>query len=73
MNTIPFNQNMPSVLPGRVMVVDDHRQARESMADVLRQAGHQVYRKPGMLQRSVAVPARRKHCGYWNARTSIAS
>jgi len=27
---------------GRVLVVDDHLQARESMADVLRQAGHQV-------------------------------
>jgi DNA-binding NtrC family response regulator len=27
---------------GRVLVVDDHRQARESMADVLRQAGHAV-------------------------------
>ncbi|MHB8899066.1 MAG: sigma-54-dependent transcriptional regulator [Thermoguttaceae bacterium] len=27
---------------GRVLVVDDHRQARESMADVLRQAGHDV-------------------------------
>ena len=27
---------------GRVLVVDDHRQARESMADVLRQAGHGV-------------------------------
>ena len=27
---------------GRVLVVDDHAQARESMADVLRQAGHQV-------------------------------
>jgi DNA-binding NtrC family response regulator len=27
---------------GRVLVVDDHRQARESMSDVLRQAGHQV-------------------------------
>ena len=27
---------------GRVLVVDDHRQARESMADVLRHAGHQV-------------------------------
>jgi DNA-binding NtrC family response regulator len=26
----------------RVLVVDDHRQARESMADVLRRAGHQV-------------------------------
>jgi two-component system nitrogen regulation response regulator GlnG len=27
---------------GHVLVVDDHRQARESMADVLRQAGHTV-------------------------------
>jgi DNA-binding NtrC family response regulator len=27
---------------GRVLVVDDHRQARESIADVLRRAGHQV-------------------------------
>jgi DNA-binding NtrC family response regulator len=29
-------------LTGRVLVVDDHRQARESMADILRQAGHYV-------------------------------
>jgi DNA-binding NtrC family response regulator len=28
--------------PGRVLVVDDHRQARESMADTLCQAGHRV-------------------------------
>src|SRR5215469_9691816 len=28
---------------GRVLVVDDHRQARESMSDVLRQAGHHVH------------------------------
>jgi len=27
---------------GRVLVVDDHRQARESMADVLNRSGHQV-------------------------------
>jgi DNA-binding NtrC family response regulator len=27
---------------GRVLVVDDHQQARESMADVLQQAGHRV-------------------------------
>ncbi len=27
---------------GRVLVVDDHRQARESMVDVLRRAGHRV-------------------------------
>src|SRR5207244_3538871 len=29
-------------LVGRVLVVDDHPQARESMADILRQAGHRV-------------------------------
>jgi DNA-binding NtrC family response regulator len=27
---------------GRILVVDDHRQARESMSDILRQAGHRV-------------------------------
>lgn len=32
----------PSVAAGRVLVVDDHRQARESIAEVLRHAGHQV-------------------------------
>ncbi len=31
-----------SSLTGRVLVVDDHARARESMADVLRHAGHQV-------------------------------
>jgi DNA-binding NtrC family response regulator len=35
--------NMPSDSQcGRVLVVDDHAPARESMADVLRHAGHQV-------------------------------
>jgi DNA-binding NtrC family response regulator len=34
--------NLSSTQTGRVMVVDDHRQARESMADVLRAAGHDV-------------------------------
>lgn len=29
-------------LAGRVLVVDDHAKARESMADILRQSGHQV-------------------------------
>ncbi|MGH7193570.1 MAG: sigma-54-dependent transcriptional regulator, partial [Candidatus Saccharimonadales bacterium] len=42
----PAGRNVLTVrtvpLRGRVLVVDDHRQARESMADVLRQAGHQV-------------------------------
>jgi len=42
MKTISFAENTPRALPGRVMVVDDHRQARESMADVLRSAGHEV-------------------------------
>ena len=32
----------PADANGRVLVVDDHRQARESMSDVLRQAGHHV-------------------------------
>ena len=31
-----------SVVTGRVLVVDDFRQARESIADALRSAGHQV-------------------------------
>ena len=30
-------------LAGRVLVVDDHAKARESMADILRQAGHQTH------------------------------
>lgn len=30
-------------LKGRILVIDDHRQARESMSDILRQAGHQVH------------------------------
>ncbi len=33
--------NVPSVT-GQIMVVDDHPNARESMADVLRHAGHEV-------------------------------
>ncbi len=32
----------PSSTTGRVLVVDDHLQARQSIADVLREAGHQV-------------------------------
>jgi DNA-binding NtrC family response regulator len=32
----------PSPTTGRVLVVDDHLQARQSIADVLREAGHQV-------------------------------
>jgi DNA-binding NtrC family response regulator len=32
----------PTASDARVLVIDDHAQARESMADVLRRAGHQV-------------------------------
>jgi len=38
----PHDESPPQAVAGRVLVVDDHRQARESMADVLRQCGHQV-------------------------------
>jgi DNA-binding NtrC family response regulator len=36
------SQLCPTSNCGNVLVVDDHRPARESMADVLRQSGHQV-------------------------------
>jgi DNA-binding NtrC family response regulator len=39
---VSAQEENPSFGAGRVLVVDDHRQARESMADVLRQAGHRV-------------------------------
>lgn len=42
MRTIAQAENLSRTQTGRVMVVDDHRQARESMADVLRTAGHEV-------------------------------
>jgi len=42
MSTKDHRQTMPEQNPSRVLVVDDHHQARESMADVLRQSGHQV-------------------------------
>jgi len=32
----------PAVAAGRVLVVDDHREARQSMADVLRRSGYEV-------------------------------
>ena len=37
-----MNSKSPPSTAGRVLVVDDHAQARESMVDVLRQAGHDV-------------------------------
>jgi DNA-binding NtrC family response regulator len=45
MNAKPIELAVAVAAPsatGRVLVVDDHLQARESMADVLRHAGHQV-------------------------------
>ncbi len=42
MTCTPTDQTSVPGSAGHVLVVDDHLQARESMADVLRQAGHQV-------------------------------
>ena len=36
------NSESIEITTGRVLVVDDHRDARESMADILRHAGHEV-------------------------------
>jgi DNA-binding NtrC family response regulator len=36
-------QSSAGLLPGRVLVVDDHAQARQSMVEVLRSAGHEVH------------------------------
>ncbi|HZZ73688.1 MAG TPA: sigma-54 dependent transcriptional regulator [Pirellulales bacterium] len=38
----PISTMAASAMRGRVLVVDDHSQARESIADVLRHVGHQV-------------------------------
>ncbi|MGQ9575370.1 MAG: sigma-54-dependent transcriptional regulator [Thermoguttaceae bacterium] len=38
----PLSRHDPNAPTGRVLVVDDHAQARESMADILRRAGHRV-------------------------------
>ncbi len=42
MNARPNRSQTPNDDAGRVLVVDDHRPARESMADVLRHADHRV-------------------------------
>ena len=42
MNASPLKPDLPAGVTGRVLVVDDHRDAREAMADILRQAGHQI-------------------------------
>jgi DNA-binding NtrC family response regulator len=42
MNAITQQENIVNSRSGRILVVDDHRQARESMADVLRAVGHEV-------------------------------
>jgi len=36
------DRNQQGTVVGKVLVVDDHQQARDSMADILRQAGHAV-------------------------------
>ena len=59
----PLARNRRLRAAGRVLVVDDHRQARESMADVLRQSGHEV----GLL-----LQRRRGPAGAATARRSIA-
>ena len=44
-NNVPLCKDsgpLQKVSPGRVLVVDDHRSARESMVDILRQSGHEV-------------------------------
>ena len=38
----PPPHDKPAAAPGRILVVDDHQQARESVAFTLRQAGHTV-------------------------------
>ncbi len=63
MKTIAFNANEPCDRPGRVLIVDDHRQARESMAHALRSAGHEAVC-------CSSAPERFRH---WSARSSIAS
>ena len=42
MTSIPGGKTTAADGSGRVLVVDDHGSARESMADVLRRAGHRV-------------------------------
>ena len=42
MNSVSSGPNDVGGATGRVLVVDDERQARESMGDVLRQVGHKV-------------------------------
>ncbi len=44
MNCVPSSRSAatPTATPGRVLVVDDHQQARESVAFTLRQAGYVV-------------------------------
>ena len=42
MRLAPPPHDKPTAAPGRILVVDDHQQARESVAFTLRQAGHTV-------------------------------
>ena len=64
MKIIPIQpQSVACDRPGRVMVVDDHRQARESMAHALRRPGTRCF----------VVPAPVRPSRSWNASRSIAS
>jgi DNA-binding NtrC family response regulator len=47
---------------GRVLIVDDHRQARESMADILREAGHQVDSCSSAAEALERLPQERFDC-----------
>jgi len=61
--TRPANQLPPqSTATGRVLVVDDHQPARQSMADVLRQAGHEVECCSGAHEALRVLPQRRFDC-----------
>jgi DNA-binding NtrC family response regulator len=52
---------IPTSPTGRVLVVDDHARARESMSDVLRRAGHQVECCSSAAEalQQLQIPARR--------------
>jgi len=46
----------------RVLVIDDYRQARESMADVLRRAGHQVETLASAIEALKVLQRERLRC-----------
>lgn len=59
--TFDIRHDAPGKRPtGRVLVVDDHAQARESMVDILRQAGHKVASVSGAVE-ALQVLTRESH------------